>query len=86
MGLEVFSRAQPQFGRRNTFLHGTIYAPGNPPMPCAVRDLTPAGARLLLPSSSPLPPRFRLLVETTRFESNCALLERSGDTAEVVFV
>jgi hypothetical protein len=86
MGLKVFSRAEPQFGRRNTFLRGTIYSAGNSPMPCAVRDLCPAGARLLVASSSPIPPRFRLLVETTGFESDCALLERSGETAEVVFV
>ena len=88
MGLKTFSRvpAPPPFGRRDTFLRGTIYTPSNAPIPCAVRDLCPAGARLLVPSSSKLPPQFRLLVETTGFEVNCALLKRSEDAVEVCFV
>ena len=88
MGLKTFSRvpAPPPFGRRDTFLRGTIYTPSNAPIPCAVRDVWPAGARLLVPSSSKLPPQFRLLVETTGFEANCALLKRSEDVVEVCFI
>jgi hypothetical protein len=33
-----------------------------------------------------LSPQFRLLVETTRFEANCALLKRSEEAVEVCFV
>ena len=88
MGLKTVSRvpAPPPFGRRDTFLRGAIYTPDNAPIPCAVRDLCPAGARLLVPSSSKLPSQFRLLVETTRFEASCALLKRSEDAVEVCFV
>ena len=88
MGFKTFSRvpASTPFDRRDTFLRGTIYTPSNAPIPCAVRDLCPAGARLLVPSSSKLPPRFRLLVETTGFEAGCALLKRSEDAVEVCFV
>jgi hypothetical protein len=86
MGLKVFSRAQPQFGRRQTFVRGTIYSAGNSPMPCAIRDLGMGGAWLLVAAFSPLPQRFRLLVETTGLERNCDLVERSGDAAEAVFI
>jgi hypothetical protein len=81
-----YSHVPKQFGRRNTFLRGTIYTPGNAPVPCAVRDFSASGARLLVPSSSPLPARFRLLIEASGFESDCAILERSDDSTDVVFV
>jgi hypothetical protein len=83
-----FSRrpTPPPFGRRQTFLRGAIYISGDAPMPCAVRDLYPTGARLFIPSSSPLPSQFRLKIEARGFEAHCALVERSGDAAEVCFV
>jgi len=87
MGSKTFARvpALPPFGRRDTFLRGTIYSPSEAPIPCAVRDVWPAGARLLVPSSSKLPPQFRLLVETG-IDANCVLLKRSEDAVEVCFV
>ncbi len=75
--------AAPQFGRRDTFLRGTIFTPA--PIPCAVRDLTLRGARLVVPSYSPLPGQFRLVVESAGLDANCALTERSADGVEVVF-
>jgi hypothetical protein len=88
VGFKTFSRVSVPtlFGRRDTFLRGTIYTPGNAHIPCAVRDLWPTGARLLVPSSSNLPTQFRLLVTATAFEANCTLLKRSEDTVEVCFV
>jgi hypothetical protein len=80
-----FSRttAAPQFGRRDTFLRGTIFTPA--PIPCAVRDLTLRGARLLVSPRFPLPRQFRLVVESTGFDTHCALTERSADRVLVIF-
>ena len=88
MGFKTFSRvpAPTPFGRRDTFLRGTIYTPGNAHIPCAVRDLWPTGARLLVPSSSKLPSQFRLLVEAAGIEASCTLFMRSEDAVEVSFV
>ena len=55
-------------------------------LPCAVRDLWPAGARLLVPSSSKLPAQFRLLVEAAGIEVSCTLFMRSEDAVEVSLV
>jgi len=81
VGLKTFSRvpAPPPFGRRDTFLRGKILHAQR----CAH---SMRGARLLVPSSSKLPPQFRSLVETTGFEAICALLKRSEDAVEVCFV
>ena len=88
MGFKTFSRvpAPTPFGRRNTFLRGTIYTPGNAPIPCAVRDLWPTGARMLVPSSSKLPAHFRLVVEAAGIEAGCTLSMQSEDAVEVSFV
>jgi hypothetical protein len=88
VGFKTFSRvpAPTLFDRRDTFLRGTIYTPSNAPIPCAVRDLCRTGARLLVPSSSRLPPQFRLLVEATGLEARCTLLKRSEDAVEVCFL
>ena len=75
MGLKIISATPRQFGRRNTFLRGRIYLAGNPPIPCAVRDLTLAGAQLVVASSAPLPSTFRLLVEASHFEADRGALE-----------
>ena len=68
MGLKIISGTRLQFGRRNTFLRGTIYSAGNPHMPCAVRELTLSGAQLVVASSAPLPQTFHLLVDSSGFE------------------
>ena len=88
MGFNAFSRvpAPTPFGRRDTFLRGTIYTPGNAHIPCAVRVLWPTGARLLVPSSSNLPSQFRLRVAAAGIEATCTLLKRSEDAVEVCFV
>ena len=85
MGFETFSRvpAPAPFGRRDTFLRGTIYTTGNAHIPCAVRDLWPTGARLLVPSTSKLPTHFRLSVGAAGIEASCTLLMRSEDAVEV---
>ena len=86
MGLKIISGTRLQFGRRNTFLRGTIYSAGNPHMPCAVRELTLSGAQLVVASSAPLPQTFHLLVDSSGFEADCTVLQRSGDRVDVVFL
>lgn len=86
MGFKVFSRAQPQFGRRNSFQRGTIYTPGKSPMPCAVRDLSEEGAQLVVASSARLPTTFHLVVDANSFETDCMILQRSGDRVDVAFI
>jgi hypothetical protein len=78
-----FTRPKQQYGRRQTFLRGAIYKHGNTPIPCAVRELRASEAELLVPSSSSLPRRFRLVVEATRFEAECVILRRLGDSVVV---
>ena len=78
-----FTRSKQQYGRRQTFLRGAIYTPGITPIPCAVRELCASEADLLVPSSSSLPRRFRLVVEATRFEAECVILRRLGDSVVV---
>ena len=78
-----FTRPKQQYGRRQTFLRGAIYTHGNTPIPCAVRELCASEAELLVPSSSSLPRRFRLVVEATRFEAECVILRRLGDSVVV---
>jgi hypothetical protein len=85
MGLKIISGTRPPFGRRNMFQRGTIYVLGKSPMPCAVRDLSLAGAQLVVASSADLPPTFRLLVDGSRFERDCSVVERSGDRVDVAF-
>ena len=53
---------------------------------CAVRDLDMGVARLVIASTAQLPARFHLLIEATGFERDCAIVERSGVTVEVIFV
>jgi hypothetical protein len=81
-----FTRASPQFGRRNTFLRGAIHAHGIPPCICIVRDLTPAGATLMVPPLSKVPHRFRLVIEAKGIDSLCGLVERSGENVVMVFI
>jgi len=87
VGFKTFSRvpAPTPSGCRDTFLRGTIYTPGNAHIPCAVRDLWPTGARLLVPSSSKLPAHFRLVVDAAGIRANCTLFMRSEDAVEVSF-
>ena len=84
--MKIISGTRPQFGRFNTFLRGTIFSAGKSPMPCAVRDLSLAGARLIVASSADLPPTFRLLVKATKLEADCTVLQQSGDRVDVVFL
>jgi hypothetical protein len=88
VGVKTFSRvpAPIPFGCRDTFLRGTIYTTGSAHIPCAVRDLWPTGARLLVPSSARLPARFRLVVDAAGIKASCTLFMRSEDTVEVSFV
>jgi hypothetical protein len=81
-----FTRAPTQFGQRNTFLRGAIHAQGHQPCLCVVRDLTPAGATLMVPALFKLPHRFRLVVDAKGIDTNCGFVERSGDAVEVVFL
>jgi hypothetical protein len=81
-----FTRASPQFGRRNTFLRGAIHVHGSQPCLCMVRHLTPAGATLIVPALSKLTHRFRLVVEAKGIDTHCGFVERSGDAVEVVFI
>jgi len=73
-------------GGASTQFIGTIYTPGNAHIPCAVRDLWPTGARLLVPSSAKLPTHFRLVVDGAGIKANCTLFMRSEDAVEVSFV
>ena len=88
MGFKTFSRvpAPTPSGCRDTFLRGTIYTTGNAHIPCAVRDLWPTGARLLVPSSAKLPTHFRLVVDAAGIKASCTPFMRSEDAVEVRFV
>jgi hypothetical protein len=81
-----FTHAPPQFGRRQTFLRGVIHAHGRLPSICAVRELTPTGATLVVASSSQLPNRFRLVVQAKGIDADCGFVERLNDAVEVVFI
>ena len=78
-----FTRPKQQYGRRQTFMRGAIYTDGKTSIPCAVRELCASEAELLVPSSSSLPRRFRLVVEATRFEAECVILQRLRDSVVV---
>ena len=78
-----FTQPKRQYGRRQTFMRGAIYAHGNTSIPCAVRELCASEAELLVPSSSSSPRRFRLVVEATRFEAECVILQRLRDSVVV---
>lgn len=74
-----------EFGRRKTFLHARISVRGRPSIPCVVRDLSAAGARVEFALPSWFPSRFRLVIEATRFEADCEIMHRSDDAVGVRF-
>ena len=49
--------------------HGTI--------PCVIRDISPAGARVRVLSSSQIPDRFTLIIELDHVEADCTVVWRS---------
>ena len=49
--------------------HGTI--------PCVIRDISPAGARVRVLSSSQIPDRFTLIIELDNIEAECTVVWRS---------
>lgn len=49
--------------------HGTV--------PCVIRDITPAGARVRVLSSSQIPDRFTLTIELDHIEVDCTVVWRS---------
>jgi hypothetical protein len=85
VGFKTFARvpAPTHYGRRDTFLRGTIYTPSNAPIPCAVRDFCPIGARLIVPASL-LSARFRLVVEAAGIEADCEIIDWADGNNTVV--
>lgn len=76
-----------EFGRRAVFLHGWICVEGRPRLPCLIRDISVAGARLDLNDPvSWLPYRFRLVVDVSRFAADCEIKHHRGRTLGVSFV
>jgi hypothetical protein len=81
---KALARPMRQY-RRDTFLRGVIEITGRPSMTCAVRELSPASALLIVPTSVALPARFGLSVEAKNLYCGCDLLSQRHDIVEVCF-
>lgn len=79
------SAERRQFGRRTTSLHAWIKVPGRPAMACIVRNLSVTGALLEFDVPHWMPYRFRLIIEATRFESNCETRHMGPHSLGVMF-
>lgn len=74
-----------QFGRRHTRLHAIIEARGRSSIRCMARNLSEAGAVLEVAQPSSLPTRFTLIIEATKFVSQCEVTQRTENTVDVRF-
>ena len=75
-----------QFGRRNTNILGWIIVSGRPRIPCAIKNRSPKGAFLELPSSDWLPYRFQLALESDKNLYVCEVTHARANGVGVVFV
>jgi len=73
-----------KFGRRPVEWQGEIRLPCRPPLPCTVKNTSPAGALLEFDVSVYVPHRFRLSV-ADRFETNCTVQHRAEGAVGVKF-
>lgn len=86
MKVGVMRIERRQFGRRTTSLHAWIRIPGRPQIACHVRNLSVGGALIDLDVPDWLPYRFRLVIEATRFETDCETRHRGERSIGVMFI
>lgn len=75
-----------QFGRRQDSAHGWVIVEGRPRVPCIVRDISQAGARLDVDQPSWLPFRFHLVVESRGIDTDCEVRHQQATSVGVLFV
>lgn len=75
-----------QFGRRQDNAHGWIVVEGRPRVPCVVRDISDAGARIEVERPSWLPFHFKLVVESLRLVAECEVRHQQQTSVGVLFV
>lgn len=71
--------------RRLTLLTGRIAA-GDRFIDCAILDLSPAGARILVPKGAETPDVFELVIDPDGLRLQCRLIWADGDTQGLAFI
>jgi hypothetical protein len=74
-----FHRARTLLGARIAFGRNFLT------MDCVIRDMSPAGARLRLPSTVGVPAAFQLLLDRDRCQRPCKVVWRSETELGVAF-
>jgi hypothetical protein len=84
MGKRAELRTKP---RRQFHYNASVLLDGkSPPQPCAIADISAAGARIVLEAECELPERFILLLTPSgEARRHCRLVWRNGLTAGVDF-
>jgi hypothetical protein len=73
--------------RENTLLKARItHSGGFTSIPCLVRNFSKAGANLVLPDNTPLPPEFELHIPTRQSHFRVALVWRNEEICGVEFL
>ena len=73
--------------RRSVFLRAKVKLPAIPtPVNCVVRNISPMGALIHFEKPTPVPERFKLVIEADFFEAECEVRHVSGEMVGVEFV
>ena len=72
--------------RRSVFLRAKVKLPEiTTPVHCVVRNISPMGALIHFEKPTPVPARFKLVIESDFFEAECEVRHVSGDMVGVEF-
>ena len=75
-----------QFGRRKTFLQGSLLIEGRSKLECVVRNVSEGGAFLECVVPKVLPFHFKLVIAAKRFEAVCEVRHQTEAWMGVRFV